>query len=124
MVSFSQFAMEDGSPIYVQIIGFIKQGIASGAISDQEEIPSRRTLSALLGVNPNTVQKAYRILEEESIIESRSGAKSFVTVTVEQVSEIRAQLLESAAGGLVNMMKQLGVSKAQALETIEMLWKE
>ena len=76
MVTFEKFVLEDTGPIYLQIIRYIKQGIAAGAIGDQEEIPSRRALSALLGVNPNTIQKAYHLLEEEGVITSRSGAKS------------------------------------------------
>ena len=76
MISFESFIMEDGMPIYLQIILFVKRGIIAGVIADGEELPSRRVLSALLGVNPNTVQKAYRMLEEEGLIQSHSGAKS------------------------------------------------
>ena len=78
MISFESFIMEDGRPIYLQIILFVKRGIIAGVIADGEELPSRRVLSALLGVNPNTVQKAYRMLEEEGLIQSHSGAKSYV----------------------------------------------
>ena len=65
MISFEDFVLGDGYPIYLQIIRHIKQGIAAGAIGHQEEVPSRRVLSALLGVNPNTIQKAYHMLEDE-----------------------------------------------------------
>ena len=49
--------MQDGSLIYQQILLFIKRGVIVGTIKDGDELPSRRVLSALLGVNPNTVQK-------------------------------------------------------------------
>ena len=65
--AFDNFTLADGYPIYLQIIRHIKQGIAAGTIRNQEEIPSRRALSALLGVNPNTIQKAYRMLEEKCL---------------------------------------------------------
>ena len=55
MISFNDFLLSDGYPIYMQIIRHIKQGIAAGTIRGQEEVPSRRALSALLGVNPNTI---------------------------------------------------------------------
>jgi len=122
MISFEHFKMEDGSPIYTQIILFIKRGIIAGTIRDQDEIPSRRVLSSLLGVNPNTVQKAYRMLEEENLIESRSGAKSFMTVSQIQVDLIRAQLLESNARNLITGMKQMGISKEETHKLIEKLW--
>ena len=61
MLSFSGFRLEDGSPIYQQIIRYLEQGIAAGTIRDGDGLPSRRVLSAQLGVNPNTVQKACRM---------------------------------------------------------------
>lgn len=76
MISFDSFLMEDGSPIYLQIMHFVQRGIVAGTIADGDEMPSRRTLSAWIGVNPNTIQKAYRMLEDEGIIESRSGARA------------------------------------------------
>ena len=62
MVSFSSFSMEAGVPIYLQIMLHLKRGIVAGTVTDGDELPSRRVLSSLLGVNPNTVQKAYRML--------------------------------------------------------------
>ena len=64
MITFDQFKLEDGMPIYLQIVLYIKRGIIAGVIADGDELPSRRILSALLGVNPNTVQKTYRLLED------------------------------------------------------------
>ena len=93
MISFNNFIMEDGSPIYLQIVLYIKRGIIAGTISDGDELPSRRILSALLGVNPNTVQKSYRILEDEGLIQSRSGAKSFMVLTSEKIEKIKEELL-------------------------------
>ncbi len=76
MISFEGFHMEEGIPIYQQILLYLKRGAVAGDIRDGDELPSRRALSALLGVNPNTVQKAYRQLEEEGLIYSHTGAKS------------------------------------------------
>ena len=55
MISFDSFVMEEGVPLYQQILLYVKRGIAGGTIQDGDELPSRRVLSALLGVNPNTV---------------------------------------------------------------------
>ena len=97
MISFENFMMTDGSPIYLQILLYIKRGIIAGIICDGDELPSRRVLSALLGVNPNTVQKAYKLLEDEGLIASRAGAKSCVVVTEQKLAEIRTELLEADA---------------------------
>ena len=124
MITFDDFLLEDTGPSYLQIIRYIKQGIASGAIGDREEVPSRRALSALLGVNPNTIQKAYHLLEEEGVINSRSGAKSFTCVDDDIVARIRQELMESDTAGWVKAMKQLGMGKAEALDLAERIWSE
>lgn len=124
LISFEQFFIEDGSPIYLQIINYVQREIASGAIHNNDEMPSRRVLSALIGVNPNTIQKAYRYLEEEGIIESRSGAKSYVRIDEEQIRRIRSRLLENDVKAIVRNMKQMGISLEEAVDLIEEAWKE
>jgi len=123
MISFEDFIMEDDSPIYLQVIRYIKRGIVAGTIKDQEEVPSRRVLSALLGVNPNTIQKAYHLLEEEEIILSRTGAKSYVTVDEEKILRIRRELLLGETRNWVNAMKQMNVSAREAEALVKEIWK-
>ena len=122
MISFDSFLMEAGIPIYLQIILFIKRGMVSGQIRSDDELPSRRTLSALLGVNPNTIQKAYRMLEEEGLVSSHAGAKSYVVLDDATLIKIRAELLENDARTLIDAMKQMGLSKEEALALIENHW--
>lgn len=124
MISFEEFTLGDNGPIYLQIIRYIKQGIAAGVIGNQEEVPSRRALSALLGVNPNTIQKAYHMLEEEGIITSRSGAKSYTNVEQQTVERIRRELLRSDTAMWIKAMKQLGVSREEAYALAETIWEE
>ena len=124
LVSFAGFEPDGFGPIYVQIIRFVKQGIAAGSVCAGDELPSRRMLSALLGVNPNTAQKAYRLLEEEGLIESRSGAASYVTADGDAVARVRAELLESDARLLVGAMRRAGASREEALALITKLWEE
>ena len=81
MIQFDSFMQAEGVPIYQQIIRYVKQGIAAGTIRDGEELPSRRVLSALLAVNPNTVQKAYRMMEEEGLVESHTEPRAASTPT-------------------------------------------
>jgi len=124
MISFENFTMDDSGPIYGQIVRYVKRGIVAGKIQNEDEMPSRRVLSAMLGVNPNTIQKAYRILEEEGIIQSHAGAKSFVVLDEAGVETIRAELMENDVGAVISAMKQSGVSKEQALALIGRLWDE
>ena len=121
LISFDDFIPNDTSPIYLQIILHIKRGIAAGNVVDGDEVPSRRSLSALLGVNPNTVQKSYHILEEEGIIFSSPGAKSCVTIDQHKIALIRAQLLGNQAKEMIHAMKQMRISKEEALATLSTL---
>ena len=123
MISFEDFVMESGVPIYLQILRYIKRGVAAGTIRDGDELPSRRVLSALLGVNPNTVQKAYRVLEEEALIESHTGARSYMVLDAATTRRIRAELLESDVLALIQAMRQMGVEKQDALALVETLWE-
>ena len=122
MISFDNFIVEDSIPIYLQIVRHIKREIVSGVIVNGDEVPSRRVMSALLGVNPNTIQKAYRILEEEKLMESRSGAKSYMVLTENSVSLVRRQLLENDVTAIVGSLKQMGLSKEEAVALIEKYW--
>ncbi len=124
MISFDSFIMKDTSPIYQQIVLYIKRGVIAGTIKDSDELPSRRNLSVLLGVNPNTVQKAYKILEEENIIESHTGAKSYIILTDAKRQQIHSELTENDGITLVNAMKEMGMNKKEALALIDRLWKE
>ena len=122
MVSFDDLVLLDGMPIYQQILRHVKLGIAGGTIAPGDALPSRRVLSALLGVNPNTVQKAYRLLEEEELMESRSGAKSVLTLDERKVRDVRTKLLEGEIAVLVAALKETGSSKEEALELVARLW--
>ena len=122
MISFEDFIMEDDSPIYMQVIQYIKRGIVSGAIRDGDEMLSRRALSALLGVNPNTIQKAYHLLEEEGIIRSRAGARSFVEADEDTKQRIRLALLSQDTANWVQAMKQMGLNCEEAVKMALETW--
>lgn len=122
MISFENFKADGQSPIYQQILLFIKKGAVAGTIENGDELPSRRNLSALLGINPNTVQKAFSQLEEEGLIESHSGAKSVMVLNPEKIESLRTELLTEDIKNLASSMKQMNISKEEALNLIEKYW--
>lgn len=124
MLSFLDFHPNDLSPIYQQIIRYVRQAIVAGAVRDGDEIPSRRALSALLGVNPNTVQKAYALLEEQGLIQSRAGAKSCIVLDEGTAAEIRAQLIGEAALAAAESLAKLGLTCAEAQQLLREHWPE
>lgn len=122
LISFDSFIIQNDLPIYLQILRHIKRGVVSGAVVNGDELPSRRMLSALLGVNPNTIQKAYRQLEDEGLIESHSGSKSYMVLDSARIDAVREELVEDDAKSAVEKLKDMGLSKADALALIEKYW--
>lgn len=123
MISFENFKMQGDSPIYQQIVLYIKRGAVAGIIKNWDELPSRRVLSALLGVNPNTVQKACRILEEEGLIQSMAGSKSVMVLDEVKLQSIRSELVEADAKGAVMKLKQMGLSREEAKGLLDKYWE-
>lgn len=124
MISFDDFKPVDGKPIYLQILEYIKRGAVAGIIRDGDELPSRRVLSALLGINPNTVQKSFKTLEDETLITSRAGAKSFMTLDGEKLHHLRAELLEDTVSEMVRKLREMGLSKEEALHLLSERWEK
>ena len=65
-------------PVYQQIIDQVKRDIALGRLNKDEKLPTVRQLARQITINPNTIGKAYRQLEQEGIIVTKPGAGAFV----------------------------------------------
>lgn len=123
MIGFDGLVLQDTTPIYQQIVQYIQRGLVAGAIQNGEELPSRRVLSALLGVNPNTVQRAYHILEEDGLVQSRTGAKSCVAADEKRLAALRTELLENDVGAMAAALRQSGLGLEEAKQLLEKLWE-
>jgi len=75
-----QFRIDNASDraVYLQIIDQVKRDVALGRLAKEERLPTVRQLSQQLTINPNTIAKAYRQLEQEGIIVTRAGAGAFI----------------------------------------------
>jgi len=124
MITFDDFKADGRLPVYQQILDYIKRGAVAGTIADGDELPSRRVLSARLGINPNTVQKAFALLEEAGLIESRAGSGSVMTLNGAKLAELKAELLEGELLGMVRTLKQTGLTADEAAELIRKYWEE
>lgn len=122
MISFDSFRAQNDLPIYLQILRYIKRGIAAGEISDGDALPSRRMLSAMLGVNPNTIQKAYRILEDEGLISSHAGAKSVILLHADTADRIRRELLLNDVREIAAALRGMGLTLSEATALLEQCW--
>lgn len=97
-------------PVYVQVARQIREAIASGAIPPGAVLPSVRALGTDLGVNLNTIARAYRVLEEDGFvaIESRSGVR-VMSPGAHASPERRTQLQRELRAVLVRL-RQAGLS--------------
>ncbi len=98
-----------GVPIYVQLKEQIKKAVASGLLSEGEQLPSVRELALRLTVNPNTVAKVYQELEREEIIETARGLGTFVARRREDYGVKQEVALDRALENLMVEAYQLAV---------------
>ena len=118
-----QLDLKSRESIYEQIINQMKELIVSGVLREGEKLPSVRELSKILTVNPNTVQKSYAMLEEEGLIHSRSGAKSCVAADAAAIRRLRGELLGQNLKTVIDAMKQMGMTLADAQSALADHWE-
>lgn len=99
----------DSRPIYEQVKTTLRKLIVSGAMSPDEKLPSVRELASQLVINPNTMQRAYRELEQEGYIISIPGKGSYANLSA-QVDEGRKKDLLTAMDEIVAELLYLGVT--------------
>jgi GntR family transcriptional regulator len=69
----------NGVPIYLQIVNQVKYLVASGRLGPGDELPTIRALAEKLLINPNTVARAYRELEQAGVVTTRRTAGTYVS---------------------------------------------
>ncbi len=103
--------------IYLEIAERYKEYIKLGVIKRGEKLPSVRTLAGELGVNPNTVAKAYSVLEEDGLVKSLPKKGAFVTYGGDSKSE-------SDQKNIIIALKDMGVPKESILKWIEEVYTD
>ena len=103
----------DSRPIYEQIKDGLRRMIVTGAMAQDEKLPSVRALATQLSINPNTIQRAYNELEAEGYIYSVAGKGSFASGTAD-ADAARRETLRADVKKLLNELRYLGVTEADA----------
>jgi len=107
------YSFDNNTPIYLQIIDFIKQQIISKRYKPNQKIPSVREFAMMFEVNPNTVQKALQELEDMRLIQTESTNGKFITTNVDLISQISNQTISEEIEKFYKCMEKLGLSKEQ-----------
>ncbi|MBQ7821671.1 MAG: GntR family transcriptional regulator [Clostridia bacterium] len=105
-------------PIYEQIVDSVKSAILSGLLGPDEQLPAVRKLAVELAINPNTIQKAYTILEAQSIVYSIPGRGSFVSADTGALADAHHAKLISELKQLLDDAKRSGISKKEILDIV------
>ena len=113
-------SLNDGVPIYRQIVNQVKYLVASGLLQPGEELPPIRTLALQLKVTPNTIVKAYGELESASVIQKRHGSGTFVSEGRPQSVALRERrrLIEQRIDGLLAEAHQLNFTTDDILRMV------
>ena len=117
---------KSGIPIYRQIQDQIRYGIASGKLQPGDQLPTVRALAVDLGVNPNTVIKAYTELERLGILTTEQGSGTFVASlpAVALALEDRQAKLRALCAEFLGQVAQYGFGPDDVLRAVRKLTGE
>ncbi|MBD9197977.1 MAG: GntR family transcriptional regulator [Clostridiales bacterium] len=109
----------DSRPIYEQIKDGLRRMIVTGAMAQDEKLPSVRALATQLSINPNTIQRAYNELETEGYIYSVAGKGSFVSGV-----GVRRETLKEDLRKLAGELRYLGMTHEDAMKLIKEVYEQ
>jgi GntR family transcriptional regulator len=116
-----QFVIEPASrlPIYQQLVQQVREAMARGDLSLEQQLPSVRQLSRDLVINPNTVARAYTELEREGLVHNRPGRGVFVASSkTELKKDARRQRLVEILDKLLTEAVHLGFSEEEVSKLV------
>ena len=118
-----QLDLQSRTPIYQQLKEKILRLIMAGAIGPGDPLPSVRVMARELGINPNTVAKAYQDLEKSGLIYSVAGKGSFISGEETLDRQMIASVLDRFREA-VREARSAGVDRQTALALVEEVYKE
>lgn len=111
------------APIYEQLYSGIAQLISAEKLVQDEKLPAVREVAKQLGINPNTVQKAYAMLEQAGLIYSIPAKGSYVAQKTDAVEAIRADAVKRLEGSLSTAYKS-GITKEETIGLVNKVWSD
>lgn len=100
---------DNNTPIYIQIVEYLKLQIISGKLLPNEKLPSVRELAYNMKVNPNTMQKALSDLEDLELIYTERTNGKFVTTSEKTINKYKKEYIEKITKNYINNMQEIGI---------------
>ena len=107
------------TPIYEQIISQIVKYVALGVLKPKEQILSIREMASVLGINPNTVKKAYSELENKGVIQTFSTKGTFISDNVEKIKDSNIESKINEIKRIINELEKFGITKDEIMEKLK-----
>jgi GntR family transcriptional regulator len=112
-------------PVFMQVILRIREAVLEGKVEPGAPLPPIRQLAEDLGLNPNTVAKAYRLLERDSVIETRGRRGSFVHREARKHSRVNlSQLAVASLAEAVESLRAAGLTDSEIRIAFSTVMKE
>ncbi|MBM4762762.1 GntR family transcriptional regulator [Bacillus sp. B15-48] len=106
-------------PIYEQLVDKLKELIIGEVLKPDEQLPSVRTLAQQLTINPNTIQKAYRELENQGFIYSQKGKGSFVNPNNQSKDSEKRKVILRELESMILEALYFGISREEIMNIIK-----
>ena len=103
--------LRDRKQLYEQLIDNVKNLILSGELSADDKLPSVRSLAKELGINPNTIQKAYTELERQGIIMTLQGRGSMILADKNSLADEKIEMLKEKLAAVAAEMRAAGIDE-------------
>ena len=117
--------LHSGMPVYRQIMDQVRGGIASGALTAGDQLPTVRQLAVDLEINPNTVVRAYRELELGGLLETHQGTGTFISAQkMKRADAQRERQLTQIVGDCVARAGAAGFTVEELIEELRGLTSE
>jgi len=114
-----QVVFNSREPVYLQVVRHFKEQIVTGRLEPDQVIPSRRELGALLKINPNTAQRAYKEMEDSHLIVTEGNSPSRITWNANVLQAIRSELLCEAVDAFVASVRKIDVPIDELLDEVK-----
>jgi GntR family transcriptional regulator len=111
-------------PLYEQLVEQLRRQIVLGGMKAGAAMPSVRQLATELGINPNTIQKAYRRMEEEGMILSIPGKGSFVSDNLAEMLTKQREDQRNKARQILLSCREMGITKEEIVQMVEAIYEE
>jgi GntR family transcriptional regulator len=124
VLDFSGLTLNNRDPVYMQIASYVKRKILAGHVSNGDPLPSRREIAAKLNINPNTAQKAFKLMEEQGYVVTVGNTGSIIHIDDTILANIESELTETLVIEFIRAAKDSNLYFKKVIDLISEKWDD